>query len=189
MGGIRMNNFQLIDQAHRVEHLAVQLDAQPELWNRHSERKTAEGTPHAQMDDIWVRFRPREELTAPQRFVEPHFAAFYPAWDALPALRHHFPSLMHRVRAVYLGGILITKIPPGGRILPHHDRGGWHAEFHNCKVYVPIKSNLAVRQSLRGETVIMQAGEAWTFDNLKVHSVENNGTTDRITAIICMRVE
>jgi hypothetical protein len=39
------------------------------------------------------------------------------------------------------------------------------------------------------ESIVMQAGEAWMFDNLNIHSVENNGATERITAIICMRVE
>jgi hypothetical protein len=35
----------------------------------------------------------------------------------------------------------------------------------------------------------MKPGEAWTFDNLRTHSVENNGDTERVTLIVCARTE
>jgi len=35
----------------------------------------------------------------------------------------------------------------------------------------------------------MQVGEAWLFDNLKMHSTVNEGGTDRVTLIVSLRVE
>jgi hypothetical protein len=35
----------------------------------------------------------------------------------------------------------------------------------------------------------MRAGDAWTFDNLKTHSTVNDGSCDRVTLIISLRVE
>jgi aspartyl/asparaginyl beta-hydroxylase (cupin superfamily) len=95
---------------------------------------------------------------------------------------------MYAVGADYLGGVLITRLPPGGMIAPHHDRGGWHAEYLNCKVYVPLWGDDCLN-TCEGEELVMKPGEAWTFDNLKVHSVHNRSTTDRAVLIICMRVE
>jgi hypothetical protein len=183
-----MKQFEKIAADLPVSAVLAELDAHPELWNEHPERTSAD-SPHYGVPDIWVRFRPRHELTDAARFKGPHFAEFYPAWAALPSLHPIVFDLMARAKAVYLGGILITKIPPGGEVKPHHDRGGWHAEFHNHKVYVPLQSNDACVNHCEGESVVMRAGEAWSFDNLKVHSVRNDGETDRITAIICMRVE
>ena len=35
----------------------------------------------------------------------------------------------------------------------------------------------------------MRAGEAWLFDNLKLHSTVNDGDSDRVTLIVSMRCE
>jgi uncharacterized cupin superfamily protein len=96
---------------------------------------------------------------------------------------------MARVNAVYLGGILITRIPPGGCVKPHHDRGSWHAETMNTKVYVGLRSNPQCINRCEGEQIVIAPGDAVTFNNLLTHSVENNGETDRMTLIVCMRVE
>jgi hypothetical protein len=183
-----VKNFHLLDRIN-VSEAVRQLDAHPELWNQHRHRKDAPGSPHNQMDDIWLRYRAFQELREPADYLKPHFAEFYPAWHELPAIRTIVRRVFVSVPAVYLGGVLITRIPPGGKILPHHDRGGWHAETMNYKVYVPLKANPECVNRCEDESVVMKPGEVWTFDNLKVHSVENNGETERVTLIISMRAE
>jgi hypothetical protein len=184
-----MKHFLKLRSDLDVTPLAHELADNPGLWDAYKERTADESSPHFGVPDIWVRFRDREELASPHAFAEPHFATFYPAWDVLPSLHGIVHDLMHQVRAVYLGGILITKIPAGGVVKPHDDRGGWHAEFHDTKVYVPIQSNFACINFCEDEHVNMLAGQAWTFNNLETHSVENRGQTDRITAIICFRTK
>jgi hypothetical protein len=181
--------FHQIAQGIDVRPVLEQLDAQPELWDQLPFRRTAPGTPHSQMTDIWLRFRPAAELIHPWNYAEPFHSVFYPAWRALPALHPITFALMSVVRAVELGGILITRIPPGGIIEPHDDRGRWHAEFHNCKLYVPLRSNEQCINICEDEQLVMRPGEAWMFNNLLVHSVENRGDSERITLIISMRVE
>ena len=88
-----------------------------------------------------------------------------------------------------LGGILLTKIPPGCQVKPHHDRGRWHAEFYNRKIYIPLKTNDRCVNHCEDESVVMGGGQAWWFDNLVTHSVVNDGDDERITAIICLRTE
>lgn len=184
-----MSSLRKLGDGIDVGALVEQLDAQPDLWNEHSQRLVAPGSPHAGSSDIWIRYRAFDELTYPAAYHEPHFAVNYRAWHALPALRPIVFGLMRHVEAVYLGGILITRIPPGGQILPHDDRGSWHAEYLNRKVYVPLRANEGCVNRCEEQAETLRVGEAWSFDNLRVHSVENNGDTDRVTLIVCMRVE
>lgn len=183
-----MKNFELIKSGIDVGPLRQQLSEHPELWDAHEGRTTPE-SPHYGVSDIWVRYRAKSELTSSERFREPHFAEFYPAWDLLPAMRPIVFSLMTRLEAVYLGGVLITKIPAGGHVKPHHDRGSWHAEYMNAKVYVGVQSNPQCVNYCDGDQAVINAGDAVIFNNLLTHSVENNGDTDRITLICCYRVE
>jgi hypothetical protein len=183
-----MENFLKIADGIDVAPALAQLDARPDLWDQHTTRTRRANTPHAEASDIWVRFRPFDELHEPINYSEPHFPVWYPAWHALPALAPIVYGLCAHVKCVHLGGVLITKIPPGKRILPHADRG-WHAEYHNAKVYVPLKSNADCVNVCEQERHVMNVGEAWFFNNLRMHSVENNGASERITLIVSMRVE
>lgn len=167
-----------------VAAIAAQLDTMPELWNVNTARRDAPDSPHSAMSDIWVRYG--EGAIDHQA---PHVSVMHPAWFMLPQMHGLVFDLMRSQCSTQLGGILITRIPPGGEVQPHDDRGSWHAEFYNRKVYVVLRSNARCLNECDGEEVGMRAGEVWTFDNLRSHSVVNGGTTERITLIICMRVE
>jgi hypothetical protein len=183
-----MRNFQQIATGIDVLPLVLELYRQPELWNQHNARTGGDGS-FAGTDDIWVRFRDPGELTSAAAFSEPFTPVFYPAWHALPHLRPLVFGLMARLEAVQLGGLLITRVPPGCQVLPHDDRGRWHPEFFKTKAYIPVATNARCYSTCEDERVTMQIGEAWLFDNLKVHSTVNEGDTDRITVIVSMRVE
>ena len=167
-----------------VSHIATQLDAHPELWNGNTERRDAPGSPHTAMSDVWVRY-----ADGPVDHQVSHVSVMHPAWSVLTNIHELVFDLMRNQTATQLGGILITRIPPGGEIKPHDDRGSWHAEFYNRKVYVVLRSNARCINECEGEEVAMRAGEVWTFDNLRSHSVQNGGATERITLIICLRTE
>lgn len=184
-----MKHFRKISGGIDVTEARSQLEAQPELWNVHHQRLKNPSGPFAGTSDIWVRYRAIEELTAPGKFGEPHFPVWYPAWHALPALHPIIFGLMVKTQAVHLGGVLITKIPPGGEVGWHHDRGSWHAEFYDCKVYVPLKTNGRCVNYCGDESLVMREGEAIYFDNLVTHSVVNDGDAERVTLIVCLRTE
>ena len=167
----------------------MQLQDNPQLWNEHPERTAAPDSPHYGVPDVWLRYRDQNELAAADYRNEPHFPVWYPAWGLLPALRPIVFAIMARCEATHLGGILLTRISPGGRVQPHDDRGGWHAEFHRCKVYVPLMGNDRCINRCADETVCMVPGTAWMFDNLVEHEVRNDGTTPRVTLIVSMRRE
>lgn len=183
-----MRNFQQIAAGVEVLPLVMDLYRQPELWNRHPARTTADG-PFNGTDDIWLRFREPSELTTRDAYAEAHVPVFYPAWHALPHVRPIVFGLMARVEAVQLGGILITRVPGGCQVAPHDDRGRWHSEHFQTKAYLPLASNDRCFNTCGNERVTMRVGDVWLFDNLVTHSTVNEGETDRITLIVSMRVE
>ena len=184
-----MKYFQQIAHNIDVIPLALAIARQPDLWNRQKERRCVPGTSHLDTSDIWIRFNDYKNSDQPYTdFIGEHDSVWYDAYYQLPQLRPIIFSVMARCEAVRLGGVLITKIPPGKAVLPHTDRG-WHPEYYNPKIYIPIVTNSAVLNRCEDEWVVMNAGEAWYINNTVEHEVINNGDSERITLIICMRCD
>lgn len=183
-----MRRFCQIAAGIDVGPLLWDLHRQPELWDQHRARTEGAG-PHGAVSDIWCRFRAADELTTRESYAELFVPVMYPAWHALPSLRPLVFALMARVQAVQLGGVLITRVPPDCAVAPHDDRGRWHSEFFNMKLFVPLATNELCYNTCEDESIVMAVGSAWTFDNLLTHSTVNNGPEDRITLIVSTRVE
>ncbi len=98
-------------------------------------------------------------------------------------------GLMARCEATELGGVMITRVPAGQQVKPHVDRGRFHAEFFNLKVYIPLMTNPSVVSTCGDEVCVMAPGSAWVFPNDQMHSTVNDGDCDRITLITCLRTE
>lgn len=185
-----MKNFLKLAGGVDVIPLLTELQMHPELWNAHRARKDAPDSPHNAMSDIWVRYNdiskfPDGDLS---KFNDEHFPVWYDSYHKLPSLRNIIFPLMHRVSATTLGGVLISKIPPKGIIEPHTDKG-WHPNHYPLKLYVVLQGNNKCINNVGDESVVMQTGDVWYFNNLVEHSVVNNGDEDRITLIICLRTE
>jgi hypothetical protein len=147
-------------------------------------------SPHAQMTDLWVRYndvRPFEAKGDFKGFDDPHDSIWYPIADKIPAVKDVVFDLMRLVEGERLGGILITKLPPGGKILRHTD-GGWHARYYD-KFYVPILNAEGATFEFDDGVISPHLGHVWWFDNSQPHWVENRSDTDRIAMIVCIRTE
>ena len=141
------------------------------------------------MTDIWVRsndLKPFEKSGDFTHFNDPHEPMWLKPWHVLTALQPIVMDMAMSVRAEKIGAILITKLPPGGRILPHTD-GGWHADYFKTKLYLTINGNEGCINQVESESICMQVGQVWQFDNANLHSVENHGDTDRIVLIVCVK--
>lgn len=169
-----------------VGPLLAQLELHPELWGQFGWRKQL--GPHAQMTDIWIRYNAIENLGP--HFNDEHESVWYPAYEALPALKWMIDGLVEQVDGDRVGGVLITKIPPGCGIGKHVDRG-WHVETYD-KFYVSLRSQKGAKFICHdgdGEVLEPKPGECWRFDNRLPHSVANESSDDRITLIVCIRTE
>lgn len=176
--GVRLK---LLARGWDVRPLRAALAAHPGLWNRDDARTASPTSPHHGTHDIWCRFAERID-----DFATPHVSIWWPAADVLP-VREMARSVMTLVGAEQLGGVLITRIPPGKMVKPHVDPG-WHARFYD-KVAVQIEAAPAQAFHFEGESLVTQPGDVFWFDNSFLHWVTNDSGRDRVTAIFCVRVD
>ena len=185
-----MRNFQKIAEGVNVGPLLHAVVRQPELWNVNKLRTTHPGTPHTQVDDIWLRFN---DLNAykktgdSNRVVDEHESIWYPAADKLPQARQLIFMLMTMTEGERLGRVLITRMKPGTKISAHVD-GGEHAAYYD-RYHVTLQSAPGFQFRAGDESVHMKPGEVWWFDNSKEHELANNSPEDRLTMIVDIRTK
>ena len=169
-----------------VAPLLEQIEQRPEIWNTHRQRTEMYGTPHNGVSDIWVRYRPWEEYTGDwQAFHEEHVSVWYPVIHQIPSAWSLTRKVMRMTGKKQLGGVLITMIPPGGRVEPHID-GGWHAG-HYEKFGLQLMGNKDQAFCFEGCELRPENGDLYTFRNDVLHWVENPSSTPRMTMIVCAR--
>jgi quercetin dioxygenase-like cupin family protein len=156
------------------------LAARPDLWNANDLRTTYPGSPHADVDDIWVMFDDPNGDVVNSLQTHP-----YPAWRELP-IKDLVLNLMRRVGGTQLGRVIISRLAPGLSIAPHADQGA-PAEFYQ-RYHLVLQSGPGCVTRSGGEVIQAAAGEVWWFDNRAEHEVINNGADDRIAVIIDIRV-
>ncbi|MCH8622632.1 aspartyl/asparaginyl beta-hydroxylase domain-containing protein [Undibacterium sp. TS12] len=179
-------NFLKIAQDINVQPLQMALIRQPELFGNRTSRSDAYASPHQQMTDIWVRYNAYENLKRdPEKFNDEHDSVWYPEATALPQVRPIVSWLMSHVEGERLGGVLITKIPPGGKIAPHVDMG-WHAKYYE-KYYIPVQNDQGALFCFEDGIIEPQPGDVYWFNNSRPHWVENHSQRDRIALIVCIR--
>ena len=174
--------LQLVNRGAAVAPIYWRLQQNPQLWNEHCQRTEDPASPHHGLDDIWARYGD------PARAVDgaPHDAHWYPAADLL-GIRPLCYDLMRAVNGVELGGVLITRIPPGAMCKPHTDPG-WHARRYD-KYGVQITSAPGQQFVVEDESLETAPGDVFYFDNSYTHWVTNDTPYERVTMIVCIRRE
>jgi quercetin dioxygenase-like cupin family protein len=94
-------------------------------------------------------------------------------------------NLMTMVRGEELGGVLITRIPPGGECKPHID-STWHAKYYD-KYAIQIEAHPNQAFCFEDGGYASAPGEIYWFENNVVHWVKNDSPVDRITLIISIK--
>jgi len=180
----------MIDTGIRIDvnELNCILENNPELWNRHTLRTENVNSPHYGCDDIWVRFNSIENLDKndPLSMHDKHESVWYVSPLAIP-IGEIAKQIPHSCSDDELGGILITRIPAGGKVLRHNDAGRWHAEYYKDKYLISLLADENQAFCYDNERHITQVGHVYKFNNLADHWVENNSDKDRISLIICIR--
>lgn len=169
-----------------VSALVEQIQAHPEVWNTHRARTEQYGTPHNGVSDIWVRYNAWENYTGDwAAFHDEHESVWYPVCEVLTAVKPLVKAVALSQKAKRIGGVLITKVPPGARVEPHID-GGWHAR-HYDKFAVQLQGNKDQAFCFEDSRLSAEPGDLYTFDNSKLHWVTNDSEADRMTLIVCLK--
>ena len=161
----------------------------PDLWNKHSFRRTYDGTPHTDVDDIWLRYSPDVAPDQPELVQEAQGAIWHKEAAVLgPAVRQLVLDVMRLTNSYQLDRLLITRIPPGGQILPHADVTGAYVHLAGLGRYHAVIQGLPGSMFYcGGEEVCMKTGEVWWFNAHQIHSVVNRSEADRIHLLIDTR--
>jgi hypothetical protein len=186
-----MRHFQLIAQNVDVLPLCHAVQRQEQLFNVHRFRTTFDGTPHAEVDDILLRFSDpmiaRDGDTA--AVMADGNCVWHPAAAALPQARPILLDLMRRVEAYELNRVVITRLRPGGCIRQHADNeGAYTADPHRARYHVVLQGLPGSLYHAGDETVCMRTGEVWHFEARVLHAVENNSADDRLHLLVDMRL-
>jgi quercetin dioxygenase-like cupin family protein len=165
----------------KTAHLLESLAANHDLWSAEPIRTSFEGTPHAEVSDILLRFNP--VITTIDEVADAREAIDYPAYAKLMHFRRTVMSIFAYVGGERLGRVMITKLPPGGKITPHRDQGG-SPEYYD-RFHVPLQGGGWFRCGQ--EVVRMNTGDLWWVQNLVEHEVLNDSDHDRIHLIVDAR--
>lgn len=154
----------------------------PGLWNQHTSRTENQDSPHFGLDDIWARFGDPQHA----KDGAAHDSVWYPSADILK-IKPLCYEVMKQVCGDELGGVLITRIPPGRFCKPHTDPG-WHARRYQ-KFAVQITSAPTQQFCFEGEHLETKPGDLFWFDNQYTHWVINDTPYERVTMIVCIRLD
>jgi len=184
-----MRNFLQIADHVDVTPLLLAIQRQSSLWNQHRLRTMHPHSPHGEVDDIWIRFNDVTEYEKTEdsgSIIDDHESMWYPPALVLPQVRPLVFGLMTRVEGERLGRVLITRLAPGNRIAPHADGGSPATYYERFHVSLQCPQEALFRTG--DDCVYMPPGTCWWFNNTEEHEIWNDGTYDRITLIIDIRV-
>lgn len=175
-----MENILTLARGINVMQLQLQLKRNPQLWNRKSERTAHADSPHREASDIWARYT--RTLDEDDRDI-----VWLESSELLPEVKKHARAIMGLVNGDALGGVLITRIPPGCRVHPHVDRG-WHAETYE-KFALQIAAHPQQAFCYEDGEHVTAPGDLFWFHNQASHWVLNDSPVERITMIVCVKLD
>jgi hypothetical protein len=82
----------------------------------------------------------------------------------------------------YFVRVSLVRLKAGCNIAAHQDNN--FSLTHSHRIHLPVVTNEAVWFTVGGETINMREGELYEINNRRMHTVSNNGSTDRVHLIL-----
>lgn len=178
-----MRNFVKISSGLDMVPLQLELARQPQLWGQRDFRTTFDHSPHQDIQDIWLRFN--QDPKGLDANTRAEGVVWYPEAQLFPALAGLVLPLLHYTKSWTLERLILTRLPPGGRILPHSDDKGPYVNQKGINRYHLVVQGLPGSLFKDGEEVVqMLTGEAWWFNPKAEHECMNNSLDDRIHLLV-----
>lgn len=168
-----------------ISDIINEVNSNSDLWDKHPYRRLAPNTPHKEMTDIWIRANTVESIG--KNWCDVHYPIWYEAAEKLPLTKQFCLDLMYWLKGESLGHVMITKIPPGGKIDRHKDVA-WHAQFFD-KFYLQLQGSDKQTFNTDDHKFAAKTGDLYWFNNQRDHWVDNDSEIDRMTLIVCVKIE
>lgn len=177
-----MRYFYRLAEGVQVLPIMAAIARHPHLWNTgKGVRQSFDNSPHTQVDDILLRFGGEtgpgigDDLEATDR----------PSMSFIPC-KQEILNIMRLVGGSRLGRVIVTRLEPGKKILPHADTMGEYAKYYT-RYHLVLQGMPGSLFTCGDETVCMRTGELWWFDAAAEHSVQNNSKDDRVHMLVDVR--
>lgn len=181
-----MRNFIRMSGGLDTTQTLLELARQPQLWGARNFRTTFAGTPHTDVQDIWLRFN--AEAKELDNVAKANDIIWYPEISHFPSIGQIVLPLMLYTKSWTIERLLVTRLPPGGRIAPHADDNGPYVTQPCINRYHVVLQGLPGSLFRTGdETVQMLTGEIWWFNPLIEHECLNNSCDDRIHLLVDLK--
>lgn len=181
-----MSNFLKIAEKVDVIPLLVNLASHQELWNTNRLRKDTPGSPHAEADDVWLRFQDFQPDN-PVTVLSDPITIPYAGWIVLTEAKDICLNVMRRVNGIQLGRVLITRLAPGKQIPLHKDEGPVAMMYQRFQLALQSGPGCVIFSGQ--EQLMMQPGEVWWMNNREPHGVVNNSELERLAMVIDVRLD
>lgn len=192
-----MNHFHFLANGLDVNPLVMAIMRRPELWKEDTYLRDYPQGPFGEIESIMLRFpvkSVKETQAEADAFIkshDPHESIDYPPYKLLHEARPLVMNLMTRVQGERLGRVMINKIAPGGRIFRHADTPE-HCEYYT-RFHIVLQGmpGAILRcgdfENDKVETINMNTGDVFWFNNALEHEVINNSKDDRISMVVDIR--
>lgn len=181
-----MKNFHQIATGIDVMPAMQEIMRNQDLWDKNTLRTKTPGTPHAEVNDIWLLFNEIDPAD-PMRAANDLIVRPYEAWLKLQWCKKLAIDTLARVWGRQLGRVIVTKLEPGKQIPSHKDAGAPAQYF--SRYQIALQSLPGAIFTIEDEAVMFESGSAWWINNRAEHSVKNNSKDDRVVLIVDVRVD
>lgn len=178
---MRGEAFRLVASGIEVGPLLERLRSNSDLWAAEQGRQNYAGSAHRESQAIFLRWSKEKSVEAAFTEIE---AVDYPAAaELMPQAGKAFQDALDAIGDVeYPGRAMITRLPPAARVYPHSDEGAYAEHYDRFHLCLAADHGSVFR--VGSESFNAKPGELWWFNHKRMHSVENNGATDRVHFII-----
>lgn len=177
-----MRYFRRVELAPDFEPIRTELAVNRGAWYSQTGRQDRVGV-QAETNAIPLRGLRRSRIMGRRR-RDVHESRYTSLAEQFPATT----GLLERL-AQSLGGELgrakFARLPPGAVVKPHADRGQYYKR--RDRYHCVIESRGGSSLTAGSESVRMQPGEIWWFDNKAIHSARNDSDLPRTHLIFDLR--
>jgi hypothetical protein len=174
-GKIKIEDFVKILEENEIDW--DEFDFRQKKFNVHKETKSI---PLIFSEELYGAFADSENDV--ESMVENSQSKYYPLFkDELDRIENHLKSIIDEDGFVFRA--ILVKLPAGNKVLPHIDKG----KSFNIprRIHLAITTNSQCFFTVGDITKNLKIGELWEINNNGImHSVTNDGDTDRIHLIL-----
>lgn len=176
-----MKHFRKIETARNIQPFLDEIAAVPNAWDLNTGRqqkiavqREAETIPLRGLRKSCINGRKRRDVHESRYTTSSKQFLYARAFLETFATQHHSEP----------GRAKIVRLKPGHQVYPHIDRGEYY-RLHD-RYHLILQSPAGSYMRCGDETIRMQEGELWWFDNQQVHDARNDGDDHRIHLIFDM---